>query len=260
MITGHTVEQFLATFNPAGRLNPEEGFLYGSGEGPVRGICVCWMATWFAIEHAIAEDCNLIVCHEALTFYDYPVWAADPPGEPWAIDRARLELLDSHHISVLRVHSTVDPTHVGPALWDAISLPSPQVSWWASSCHTVEPTTVADLAVRVRKALGMSHLRVSGDLARVITEVGTAWGGGGLDRHIDDWVANLLPCGIEALIVGETSDFAQRFALESDVALIATCHSASEDLGLRRLADDLAGEFPEINVTFRPQEIPWTTL
>jgi len=258
MITGHIVEQFLATFNPQGHLNSEEGFLHGSGDNEVQGICVCWMATQLAINYTIAEGCNLIICHEALTFYDYPVWAPDPPGQPWAIDQARLDLLDAHNISVLRVHSTVDPTHIGPALWDAIGLPEPQFCGWAYSQHKVNPTAVADLATRVQEALGMSHLRVTGELDRVVTNVGTAWGGGGLDRHIDVWVMHLLPRGIEALIVGETNDFAQRFAIENDIVLIETCHSASEDPGLHRLAQDLSQQFPEVRVIFRPQEIPWT--
>ena len=260
MTTGRAVEQFLATFNPAGQLNPEEGFLYGKGEEELRGICVCWMPTRSAVGHAIAEDCNLIVSHEVITFYDYPVWAADPPGDPWPSDQARLDLLAAYQISVLRIHSTVDPTHIGPALWAALDLPAPDFRGWAYSHHAVAPVTVADLAARAKAALGMTHLRVSGDPERMVTQLGTAWGGLGLDRHIDAWVEHLLPRGIEALIVGETSDYAQRFAVENDVALIETCHSASEDPGLRQLAADLADRFPEIKVIFRPQEIPWTTL
>ena len=259
MITGRTVERFLASLNPTGRLNSEEGFLHGSGAVKVHGICVCWMATRSAIQYAVAQHCNLIICHEALTFYDYPLWASDPAGEPWLSDRARLQLLDAHHISVLRVHSTVDPTHIGPGLWEVLGLPAPQFSGWAYSHHTVAPITVANLAARARTALGMTHLRVTGDLTRVITELGTAWGGLGLDRHLRTWVKELLPRGIEALLVGETSDFAQRFASENEVALIATCHSASEDPGLRRLAAALAARFSETKVVFRAQEIPWTT-
>ena len=260
MITGQTVEEFLATFNPGGELNSEEGFLYGSGADKVQGICVCWMASRAAIEYAAQQDCNLIVCHEALTFYDYPLWGGEPPGPPWPVDQVRLDLLDEHGIAVLRVHSTVDPTHIGPTLWDIIGLPEPQFRGWAYSQHNITPTTVGELAARVRQALGMKHLRVTGETDQVVTNVGTAWGGGGLDRHIDTWVEHLLPRGIQLLITGETSDFAQRYAVESGIALIETCHSASEDPGLERLAGDLAGRFPAVSVLFRPQEVPWTTV
>ncbi len=260
MITGQSVKEFLSTFNPSGELNSEEGFLYGSGTDEVQGICVCWMASRAAIEYAAQHQCNLIVCHEALTFYDYPLWAANPPGPPWPVDQVRLDLLDAYGIAVLRVHSTVDPTHVGPTLWEIIGLPEPEFRGWAYSQHNITPITVGTLAIRVREALGMAHLRVTGDTEQVVSNVGTAWGGGGLDRHIDIWVEHLLPRGIQALITGETSDFAQRYALDNGVALIETCHSASEDPGLARLAGDLAKRFSTVPVLFRPQEIPWTTL
>ena len=45
MLIAHQVEAYLATFNEQKRVNEEEGFLFGHGDEPVRGICVCWMAT-----------------------------------------------------------------------------------------------------------------------------------------------------------------------------------------------------------------------
>lgn len=261
MPSGYDVEQYLSSFNGNGRLNEEEIFLYGSGLEEIRGICICWMATAPAIKFAASEDCNLIICHEALTFYDYPVWASwVTVKEPWESDRTRLKLLEKHGISVLRVHSTVDVTHVGPALWDALELPAPQFSGWAYSHHTVGPVTVAELAARLRRALPIDRVRMTGDPARTVTEIGTCWGGGGLDRNMRIWVEYLFQRGIEALIVGETCDFAQRFALESGIALLEGGHSATEDPGLRRLAKDIGRHLPDTKVVFRPQEVPWVTL
>jgi putative NIF3 family GTP cyclohydrolase 1 type 2 len=112
----------------------------------------------------------------------------------------------------------------------------------------------------MRRALEIEGVRVTGDPARIVTEVGTCWGGGGLDRNMRLWQQHLLPRGIEALIVGETCDFAQRFAAENGIALLEGGHSATEDPGLARLALDLQQQFPEIPVLFRPQEVPWITL
>ena len=260
MIAAREVEQYLATFNEAGRLNAEEVFLYGGPDDAVRGICVCWMATAPALAHAAAEGCNLVVCHEAADMREYPVWAAYTKDDaPWMVDVARLEQIEKHGITVLRVHSTVDPTHVGPALWDAVGLPKPGFSGWFYSHHHVEPTAVSEWAARIRQGLGLSHVRVTGDPARVVTEVGTCWGGGGLDRSMHVWVRELVPRGIEALIVGETSDFTQRVAMESGVVLLEAGHSVSEDPGLERLAADIGRRFPETKVIFRPQEVPWVT-
>ena len=260
-MTGNDVEAYLATFNESGKLNSEEVFLSGSSDAEVRGICVCWMVTLPAAAYAAAQGCNLIVCHEALTYWDYPLWKPMVKAtEPWESDRRRLAFLEDQGIAVLRAHSTVDVTHVGPALWDALGLPAPVFSGWVYSHHSVEPITVAQLAARIRGGLDLNEVRVTGDPLRSVSEVGTCWGGGGLDRNMRLWVEHLFDRGIEALIVGETCDFAQRFAMENDLPLLEAGHSASEDPGLRRLAEDLARRFPDTTVRFRPQEVPWVTL
>ncbi len=255
------VEAYLAIFNEQGRLNEEEGFLYGSGDDEVQGICVMWMASAAALEYAAKQGCNLIVCHEAVTFWDYPVWQdRSPIHEPWLCDRRRLAVIEQHGLTILRAHSTVDPTHVGPALWQAVGIGEPSFSGWVYSHHQIEPTTVARLAERTRRGLGLDAVRTTGDPLRACTEVGTCWGGGGMDRNMHHIVEHLLPRGVEVVIVGETNDFTQRMAMDSDIALIEAGHSPSEDPGLRRLADDLAVKFPQTRVIFRPQEVPWVTL
>jgi putative NIF3 family GTP cyclohydrolase 1 type 2 len=260
-MTGNDVQAYLSTFNEQGQLNSEEGFLFGNGDEQVDGICVCWMATTPAVAYAASQGCNLIVCHEALTYWDYPLWKGMvKTTEPWESDRRRLALLEDKGISVLRAHSTVDPTHVGPVLWEVLGLGAPQFSGWVYSHHTVEPITVAQLAQRIRNGLDLTHVRVTGDPLRSVSEVGTCWGGGGLDRNMRLWVEHLFDRGIEALIVGETCDFAQRFAMENDLPLLEAGHSASEDPGLRRLSEDMHRQFPETKVLFRPQEVPWVTL
>ena len=261
MVSADEIERFLADFNPAGKLNPEEVFLFGNPQSEVSGICVCWMATTEAVLHAARHQCNLIVCHEALTLRDYPLWKNWVQCEtPWPADESRLRLLEEHQITVFRVHSTVDPTHIGPGLWDALDLPAPVFSGWVYSHHIVDPITAARLAHSMRVGLEVDHIRLTGDPTRTITNIGTCWGGGGLDRNMHIWIEHLLPRGIEALVVGETSDFTQRFCRECGITLLEGGHSATEDPGLRRLAQDLRQKFPELPVVHRQQEVPWTTL
>ena len=261
MLIARQVEAYLASFNEHNRLNAEEGFLFGRPDQPVRGICVCWMASAPALAYAADQGCNLVVCHEAVTFYDYPMWIdRSQLKEPWPCDRARLDVIEKHNLAVLRAHSTVDPTHVGPALFEALKLPPPVYSDWAWSHHEIEPTTVAQLAAAMRSGLGLTHVRVTGDPARLITQLGTSWGGGGLDRNMHLTVQHLMPRGVQAVIVGETNDFTQRMAMDSNLALLEGGHSPTEDMGLNRLADDLAAQFPQTKVIFRPQEVPWVTL
>jgi putative NIF3 family GTP cyclohydrolase 1 type 2 len=117
-----------------------------------------------------------------------------------------------------------------------------------------------ELAKKVSSGLGMPSLRVTGDPDRRVRRVGTMVGGLGLDRHIRTWETHLMGRGVDVIVAGETNDFAQRFAIDSGIALIETCHSASEEPGLSRLANDLAVRFPAARFVFHKEVIPWAVL
>lgn len=250
--------EHLASLNPTGKLGGEEGVLHGSVESKVSGILVTWMPTVAAIEHAVSERCDLIVSHEALTFHDYFPYASAP--DPWTADRARLSRLQEHDITVLRAHSTIDPIYIVPQFVRAVGLSPAVESGTVWSFHREEPVRLSDLACRVAEGLGMECLRVTGNPERKVTQVGTMVGGLGLDRHILSWEKHLMGFDIDAIIAGETNDFAQRFALDSGIALIETCHSASEEPGLAVFADDLQSRFADTEVAFHHEAIPWTTV
>ncbi len=249
---------YLVSLNPAGKLGGEEGLIYGKHNRSTEGILIAWMATVAAIEEAILENCQVIVSHEALTFHNYFPNASSP--EPWSADRARLSLLEKHALSVIRAHSTVDPTHIVPAFIKAIGLTEPIRSGHVWSFHEEPPISLQELAKRAAAGLKMDRLRVTGAPERIVTRVGTMVGGLMQDRHIDAWEKHLVDLGIEVIIGGETNDFAQRFAIDSGIALIETCHSASEEPGLKILAQDLRLAFEGTMVVFHKEVIPWVTL
>ena len=250
--------EYVCSLNPTGRLGDEEGILYGEGERDVSAILVAWMPTVAAIEHAVAEECDVILCHEALTFHDYFPSASTP--EPWTADRARARLLQEHGITVIRAHSTVDPTHVVPGFVKAIGLSAPVTQGTVWSFHQESPVRLRDLAERVSSGLGMHSLRVTGDLERKVTRIGTMVGGLGQDRHLFSWEKYLMGLGTEAIVAGETNDFAQRFAIDSGIGLIETCHSASEEPGLAVLARDIEPHFGNARVVLHKEVIPWTVV
>ena len=249
---------YLVSLNPTGKLGGEEGLIYGEHNLRAEGILVTWMATVAAIEHAIVSNCQIILSHEALTFHNYFPNALSP--EPWSADRARLSLLEKHALSVIRAHSTIDPTHIVPAFIETIGLTEPIRSGDVWSFHEEPPSSLHELATRTATALKMDRLRVTGAPERIVTRVGTMVGGLMQDRHINSWEKYLMNLGIEVIIGGETNDFAQRFAIDSGVALIETCHSVSEEPGLKILAHDLRTAFEGTRVVFHQEVIPWTTL
>ena len=249
---------FVRSLNPSGELNGEEGVIYGRGDRTADKVLVAWMPTVAAIEHAIREDCGIILSHEAVTFYNY--FHGRGEQEPWTADRARLALLDDADITVIRAHSTVDATHVVPGFIRAVGLSEPVEIGGVWSYHEEQPTTVRQLCRKCVTGLGLERVRVSGDPERIVTRIGVMVGGLGLDRHIVSWERFVMGLGIEALLVGETNDFAQRFALDSGIALVETCHSASEEPGLEAFAGDLRARLPGAQILFRSEQIPWTTI
>lgn len=129
------------------------------------------------------------------------------------------------------------------------------------SFHHEDPIDLRALTRKVADGLGMEGpLRHTGDPDRVVTRVGTMVGGLMQDRHIKSWETYLMEHDVEVIIGGETNDFAQRFAVDSGIALIETCHSASEEPGLRNLANDPKSQFDEVEVAFHSEAVPWATV
>jgi putative NIF3 family GTP cyclohydrolase 1 type 2 len=147
-----------------------------------------------------------------------------------------------------------------PAFIKTIGLTDPIRSGHVWSFHEQPPISLQELAKRTAAALNMDQLRVTGTPERIVTRVGTMVGGLMQDRHIDAWEKHLMPLGVEVIIGGETNDFAQRFAIDSGIALIETCHSTSEEPGLKILAQDFRTAFDGTKVVFHQEVIPWVTL
>jgi putative NIF3 family GTP cyclohydrolase 1 type 2 len=250
--------EYLASWNPDHKLNGEEGVLHAGADVDIRGLLVSWMPTVSAIRRAIREGCQMIVCHEALTFHDYFPNASTP--DPWTADRARLALLREAALTVVRAHSTVDPTHVVPGFIRAVGLSPPLERGQVWSFHREEPIPLKGLAKRVAAGLGMGSLRVTGEPDRLVSRVGTMVGGLGQDRHLRSWERHLMGLDPDVIVAGETNDFAQRFAIDSGIALIETCHSASEEPGLQVLAGDLGSRFPDVRVAFHREVVPWVLV
>jgi putative NIF3 family GTP cyclohydrolase 1 type 2 len=154
----------------------------------------------------------------------------------------------------------VDPTHVVPGFIEAVGLSPAERQGDVWSFHREQPVQLAQLARKVAAGIGMDGLRVTGDPERLVGRVGTMVGGLGLDRHLDSWERHLMKLEPDVVIVGETNDFAQRFAVDSGLSLIETCHSASEIPGLAKLARDMAIRFPDTKIEFHGESVPWKIL
>ncbi|MGQ9732916.1 MAG: Nif3-like dinuclear metal center hexameric protein [Candidatus Zipacnadales bacterium] len=240
-------------------MGQEEGFRYGDPDIEVTGVLVCWMATVEAIETAAQKGCNLIVCHEELTFpYEFRdsnairyLW--------WRPNARRLSLLGKHGITVYRAHGMLDRYCILDDFAEMLGLPKPIVREGYVRIHVIEPTALRDLAHHVKERVGLSHVRVCGDLDRKVSRVGCPWGGLGLSLNTA-FMQSLLPHNPEVFIAGETDDYGMRFAIDCDIPLIETSHATSENPGLAHFARDLKHAFPHLRIFYYENPVPWTTL
>jgi len=234
----------------------DEGFKFGDPQASVSGILVCWMCTLAAIEQAVAEDCNMIVCHEEM---HYPYAAFEPGLEKyltWTVNRQRIQALAQAQITVYRAHGMLDHYCILDDFAAELGLGSPDVSKGFYRIYDVEPRTVAQLTEQVKETMDMDTVRVTGDPSRRVSRVGLPWGGLGLSVNIG-FIEGLLRYHPDVLIAGETDEYAMFYCRDADVPLIETSHAGSENFGLARFADDIALAMPGTKVVFHHCPVPW---
>ena len=256
-MTAREVCQHIAALSPP--LGSEEGFRYGDSEAVVSGVLVCWMATLAAMQQAVAEGCNLIVCHEDLFF---PYAFLDPAFEKhitWPVNRARIRAMAGHDLVVYRSHSTLDRALICDEFSRALGLGESLVRDYYYRLHAVTPTTVGELAQAVKGRLGLPTVRVTGDLGGAVSRVGLAVGGTGLSVNVG-FLNGLLEYKPDVIITGEADEYAMRFMVDMGVPMIETGHAASENPGLKALCPVLEERVPGLKVVYWECERPWVAV
>jgi len=253
-VTAAVVAEFIEGL--AMKPKSDEGFKFGDPQASVTGILVCWMCTLPAIQQAVSEECNMIVCHEEM---HYPYAAFEPGLEKyltWTVNRQRIQALSHAEIIVYRAHGMLDHYCILDDFAEELGLGSPAVSEGFYRIYDIEPRTVAQLTEQVKVTMDMDCVRVTGDPAREVSRVGLPWGGLGLSVNIS-FIEGLLAYHPDVLIAGETDEYAMFYCRDADVPLIEASHAGSENFGLAHFADDLAAAMPGTKVVFHRCAVPW---
>ena len=237
----------------------DEGFKFGNPRAETTGVLVCWMATLEAMSAATKLGHNLIIAHEEL---HVPYSFRDPALDKylaWPVNYARFSTLAKNDLTIYRAHGQLDRYCILDTFGETLGLPAPSVSEGYYRIYDIEPTSVRALALRVKESVGLSHLRVSGDVEKIVKRVGAPWGGLGLSLNVG-FINGLLEYDPDVLIAGECDEYAFRFTEDAAVPMIETSHAASENPGLERFAEALQGQFPDVPVAFHEVPCPWQTL
>jgi len=241
-------------------LGPDEGVHHGLADRTITAATVSWMASPEAIRSAGQSGHELLIVHESL-YYPYDVLhMPDPPAdwEDWLPNRRRRELLDRHGLTCLRVHGSADDICVLDAFVELLGLGEPVVQDGPARVYEIPPCSLAELVERVKRRLGLPHVRVAdaGHFDRVVRRVGLPWGGLGLFVNVA-FQQRLAALNPDVFIAGESDSYGMRFAVETGIPMIETSHEASENPGLKRFTALLAEAFPEVRLRFFEDPCVW---
>lgn len=232
----------------------------GSGSQEVTGIVSTMFATVKIIEEAARRKANFIIAHEP-TFYNHTDdtnWVANN-----AIVKQKQELLEKHKIAVWRFHDywhTIRP--------DGVLHGVLKKTGWASyyqagsNLITIPTVSLQNLAEHFKKSLGISHVKVIGNLAQNCQRIGLIPGAAGGQAHLR-LVESEHP---DVLVVGEVHEWEtaeyirDTLALGGKTSLIILGHSVSEEPGMSWLAEWLQPKIPNIPITHIESGDPFTWL
>lgn len=225
----------------------------GGRDRPVHGIVVTFMATTEIIERAIKQQADFIITHEP-TFYshrDETDWLEDD-----AVYQHKRKLLEDHGITVWRYHD-----HIHKIIPDPIFTGLFKRLDWADLIDPddgrvcrIPSTTLADLAQYCKQQLNIDALNYVGDPALPCKTIGMlpgAWGG-------KPQIGFLAEGKIDVLICGEVAEWETNIYVKDSqhthkpVGLVVTGHQASEEDGMKLLADWLTTQYPDIPIEHLP--------
>jgi len=242
-------------------INPEEGVLHGSAQDEVERVVLCWQATRDILADAGEQGVDLVIGHESL-YYPHNVLedGGEPGWEGWRFNRVRRELLETHGLTFVRLHTSVDELTIIDDFAAVLGLGRPIVeTGWGSKVYEIEPCTLRELVERVKDRMGMPHVRASAPngMDQEVTRIGLPCGGGGLYGNVG-FQNTLIEMGCDALIAGEACSYGFRFSAECGVPMIETTHEGSENPGLARFCRMLQEQFPDLSIKFIEVGPPWS--
>ena len=228
----------------ADRVDPEhtvDTFKHGDPETEVGGVGVTWMLTMDAIDEAERLGVNFFITHEP-TFYTHYDDVEEVKDDP--MYQAKRKRLDEAGLTVLRLHDCWDhwpEIGIGPTLAKLLGLTLLERGEGNVKVYgAATPTTLDAFARLVREKLGMDAVQVMGPADAQVERVGLAFGmSGGLVR-----LRGYVAMKTDVIVAGELIHWQDiRYLQDNKCPLILTDHAASENPGMRSLAEFVQEQF-----------------
>ena len=253
---GPTVQQVIDRILsevPPGPAETVDTVKVGDPSQPVTGIVTTFLASCEVIDRTVALGANFLITHEP-TFYnhlDRVDWLEND-----AVYQHKRELLEANGIVVWRFHDGIhrlQPDGVIAGVLDALGWKDHARRDNPRVCE-IPPTTLPELAVILKERLGTTRVLAAGDPRRRYRTIGLMVGAAGGEAQM----RFAQDTGVEVLVVGElaeweTSEYVRdAFHAGQNRAVLVVGHAASEEPGMKWLADWMRPRFPGVTVTHVP--------
>ena len=248
------VAEFLDQFAPRSLAESWDnvGLLVGREESRVQRVMTCLTITPASAREAVEEQADLIVSHHPLPFRPLKrLTSASGEG------RLLLELIAAG-VAIYSPHTAFDSARQGINQRLALRLnlldvaplvptDEPELGGgrWG---RLAKPTTLVELAGRVKQVLALESIQVVGPLDQRIANVAVACGSAG------EFLAPAKAAGCDCLVTGEVRFHGCLEAESLAVGLLLAGHFASERFAVEELGAVLAAKFPALHVWASRQE------
>lgn len=263
-LTANDVQSYVRSLG-ADWVDPQrtvDTFKAGDPDMEVKGIAVGWLSYLASLEKAVELGCNLFITHEP-TYYDH----RDADQSVFAFEAARKKkaFIEKSGLAVIRCHDVwdrVEEIGIGDAwaefLGLTIELPAPGNPRFPRSgvyCGLYELPEIEagrfarEVAQKV-SAFGQDAVLLIGPEDKLVRSVAIGVGAITPFRYmVHDLGADIVICTDDGFSFWRDGSL----AIDMGQPVIVVNHPCSEEIGMQRLAEHLAGRFPQVPVRHVPQ-------
>ncbi len=248
------IKATLASSDVTWRTETVDTFKAGDPDTAVSGIATTFMATFDALQLAVAAGANFVITHEP-TFYNHQDQTTALVDD--AVYRAKAAFIADHRMVIFRFHD-----HWHARRPEAMRLALTRAMGWPQTpgVLTIPPTTLGALAADAARALKIHSMRVVGDAATPVSRVaiGVGYGNPQLNANVD---AVLTGESQEADSAWDNAEYVIDAAFTGGPkGLILLGHERSERLGMDECATWLRTFISDVPVTFVEPGEPFTDI
>ena len=230
----------------------------GEPDFVVKGVATTFIADQEAIEQAIGMGVNFIISHEGI-FFSHRDSRQMLREDPVYLEKRRL--IEDNSIAIYRYHDGIHkdmPDGIMTGLLQSLKWQMYEVeSSPTASILEIPAMELRDVIAHIKNELGIGYVRVMGDLSMPCRRIGVLVGYRGSGELVIPLFENEHP---DLVIYGEGPEWEAPEYIRDAVqqgrqkALIVLGHAESEMPGMKYLARQLKGMFPELPVHFIPQK------